>query len=366
MHATNTTTEMRLADEFRQALSWLSVLEVGSGTSVRFAGWILAQFGATVTSVKGISWRDSYWDDRGVSDWMNADKRLISLDATSPRLDSVDAVITDVGEPELGDAGIVRGAGTAMPAPAFIRLDDSDFRPYEGELALAATSGLLAAVGNANAEPLNVPDEHYQLHVGIHVAAATLRAVMADGPPETVVSGLDVLTGYTAIFSALYDSFGIAFQREGHRAPGSMGRYPLMLMRCADGHCCLVARTRAEWEALLDILEPAAAVAELRKIDPRRTLGSEADAADRLFAEALRDWTRDEILQECLERGVPCAPVTMVDELLADPHLASRSFFATRTLDSSSDIDLPQVPLRVVAGRRRPSCPDDNGRRRRP
>lgn len=108
----------------------------------------------------------------------------------------------------------------------------------------------------------------------------------------------------------------------------------------------LIAQDGHQWKRfIVDILKSEELATNPRYRD-RRKMGMEyPEEVDALITPWMRERTRQEIFQLCMEHRVPFAPVRTMGEVLEDPHLEHRGFF--QEMDSlAGRLRVPGAPYR--------------------
>ena len=73
------------------------------------------------------------------------------------------------------------------------------------------------------------------------------------------------------------------------------------------------------------------------------------EEAEALIAPWFMERTKQEILEACLANRIPCVPVQTFDEVLEDPQLTHRQFFADVEHESAGKFRYPGPPYRFSA-----------------
>ena len=203
------------------------------------------------------------------------------------------------------------------------------WRDYNAtHLTTAAACGLAMGLGHPDREPLTMPFDLVAYQAGAAGYSATMLALVAresSGVGEHVdVSATDTIaTLYSiAITTLLYR--GITLLRNGNH--GSF-LYPDVFLPCKDGYIGLVCNQIAQWIRFLELMGTPKWTEERRYRDRRAMTESYPDEVDDLLIAWLKEHTREELFQMCVERDVPLTPAYTVKELLDLPHLQERGFW---------------------------------------
>jgi benzylsuccinate CoA-transferase BbsE subunit len=200
------------------------------------------------------------------------------------------------------------------------------------DLVRLAAGGLLWLGGYPDTEPVAVFGGQSTYAVGLFTAVAVLLAL--DGGGHLVeVSAQEVLTQALETSLADYELTGRVRARagDGPREAGT-GVFP-----CADGLVSMVAGrlgTAAAWtrlrEWMVEARTPGAEElfgAEWEQLSYRREPEPAARFAE-LFAAFAATRTKQQLYEDAQARGIALAPVNSLADVLADPQLAARGFFA--------------------------------------
>ena len=325
------------------SMSGVTVVELAGTRSAGFAGKLLADVGATVVRVAAEP-PDPYLDLRKVS----------TRSEPEALLPGAHVLLTDLGPEELAARGLAPerlregfpGLVVTLLSPLGRTGARSSWRA--GEVAMQAVSGLMHLTGYPDREPLAAPYALGALQLGISGAGATAAAVLRarrEGTGALVeISGAEVLASYVRIYGAVGQYYDIELRRDGHRAPGSGGRWPFGIFPCKDGHVALIARTAAEWDRFVEMLGSPAWASEPRYTDDRAMAMDYPDEVDALVIPWLMMRTRDELLALAHTHRIPMAPVRRVNELTDDVQMRYRDFFEETTAPDGRAVTVPGRP----------------------
>jgi CoA:oxalate CoA-transferase len=363
-----------------QALSELTVLELGEGVAVAFAGKTFADFGADVIKVEapgGDPARREGPFPGGRADpeasapflFFNRNKRGVTLDpgsragrgllaALAARADLILAAC-----PLRDLAGLGIGLAQLAPArPAVVVASLTAFGedgPYSGfratELVADAIGGPVSLTGMPPAAPLSKPLHMVAAQIGAKLAMAALAAVVASRRSgegqEVEVSATDVLlTSFDrrALAMMTYQLSGDALTR-----PFGAGRamtLPSGHYRCADGYVVIASTPRWVPRMLATLADPG--------LD--QYFAAHRDAAFRpettaVLAPVLDRWLAGHGRLECFEQatlahGWPVFPVNQPGDVIDDPHFAGRGYFLKADHPVAGPHRQPGAPWRMGDG----------------
>jgi len=226
------------------------------------------------------------------------------------------------------------------------------YREYRGfNIHACALGGASWVIGDPAREPLQVPLNQCDFQGGINAAAAILVALQARkkiGRGQFIdISVSDIIATYTGSNSMSYLFYGLNWQRDGRRAWGSGGPYPYGLFACKDGYVCIIARTKRDWNRLLDALGHPDWADNPRYQDQIAMAREYPEEVDALLESLLKHYTKNELFQMARKWGFPLSPVKEVHESLEDPQLKQRKFFEFMEIPEVGKLCLPRLPFQL-------------------
>ncbi|HWE34257.1 MAG TPA: CoA transferase [Solirubrobacteraceae bacterium] len=301
----------------------VAVLEV-AGEFSGYAGRLLASLGANVTPVAAPATAEQA--ARLFEQLAEFDVLLVSGGADAPPVVRLEPTAVRDAYPRLIHA-ILTPFGLSGPMANW----------HSTDLVRLAAGGLLWLGGYPDAEPIAPYGEQSTLCTAIFAAIAVLLALLErdhTGAGRTVeISAQEVLVQALETSLPEYELTGNVRRRAGS-APreAATGVYP-----CADGFVSMVAGrlgTARAWMRLREwLVEEGTAGAEdlfgeqWETLEFRQRPESVARFS-RMFAEFAADKTKGALYAEAQRRGIALAPVNTATEVLEDPQLAARGFFA--------------------------------------
>ena len=345
----------------------ITVIEAAQGVAGPFCGRMLAAFGADVIKVEPPEGdRTRRADPRlpSVEDaeasalylYLNMGKRGATLDrrsadgaaAFSRLLEGADVLIDDeraVDSP-LQD-GMIRASLSPFGSTG----------PYarwrSSPLVSLALGGFLYLSGDEDREPLMIPGYQSEYLAGLHAYVGVLMALCdrdKTGAGRAVeVSEIETLAALHQFTTVMHTYGGLVRRRHGARweNQGGYGRYPITVLPCKDGYVSYAVSTEGQWELLFPMIGRPELLEEPRfaTFVERR---ERADEIDAILIDWMKDKTRHEIFQ--LAAGSwsePAAPLLELDEVLADPQLAHRRFFAEIDHPDAGTLTYPTAPFKM-------------------
>ncbi len=349
----------------------VTVIEAAQGVAGPFCGRMLAAFGADVIKVEPPEGDRTRRPDRvsgprlpDVSDpeasalylYLNMGKRGVALDRRSAEgaaafnrlLEGADVLIDDE-----------RAVDSPLP-DGMIRASLSPFGstgPYarwrSSPLVSLALGGFLYLSGDEDREPLMIPGYQSECLAGLHAYSGVLMALCdrdRTGAGRAVeVSEIETLAALHQFTTVMHTYGGLVRRRHGARweNQGGYGRYPITVLPCKDGYVSYAVSTEGQWELLFPMIGRPELLEEPRfaTFVERR---ERADEIDAILIDWMKDKTRHEIFQ--LAAGSwsePAAPLLELDEVLADPQLAHRHFFAEIDHPDAGTLTYPTAPFHM-------------------
>lgn len=218
------------------------------------------------------------------------------------------------------------------------------FANYRGsDLTVTAASGFMSLVGEPNREPLRVTLPQAPMWVGMYAAAGTLIAHyqrLTSGRGQYVDVSMQASMLWALANAPAYWSLNREnLKRGGNSVVGRSitGARMQALYPCKDGHINFIiyggeAGKRSN-EAMVEwMAEEGAATDWLKHKDwgafnVATSTQDEVDALEKLFANFLRERTKEEFANEAVKRSIIGYPVNNARDILNDPQLASRDFW---------------------------------------
>ena len=313
----------------------MRVVELGGGVACAFAGKWLAALGAEVIRVEPEG-GDPAWRDRmprgpgaGASGarhaYLNTAKRSVVVDLTSADERMRLASLLAGADVVLDGTGWCPGSWKIDPA-SLAGLPAVRVTPFGGSgpyaeipftpFTLAALSGLMWHVGDANGPPLVQWGDQVEHLAGLHALAAALAVLWAGSRTGFEVAALEVAAALVGHHTSRHSQVPMDLPRQPPRALWRL--YPT-----ADGWAGLscTPRDQARVAEVMGVPEIAAAAPFMAR--------NEEDEA--ILGPLLDAWFRKHTCAEveaigCRER-VPLSAVRSVREVAAAPQLTHREFF---------------------------------------
>ena len=361
-----------------QPLKDLTVVEVAEGVGGPFCGRLLAGFGANVVKVERPPNGD--WT-RGARPllpdvpeseasalylYLNMGKRSVVVDwETDEEVETLGGLLRDADVliedwPHDFKAGTRILEEARAHNPGLIDLSLTPFGttgPYRSwkttPLVSLALGGMLYLCGDEDREPLLIPGHQSEYMAGLHGYSGVMMALWERGAtglgPRVDVSEIESLAALHQFTFVMHTYAGLVRRRHGARweNQGVYGRYPITLLPCEDGYMSYAVSTEGQWEMLFPMIGRPDLTEEpwFADLQKRREHVDEID-------EILIDWMKDKTRQEVFEIAAgtwsePASPLLELAEVLDDPQLRLRDFFADVIHPDAGTLTYPTVPFRM-------------------
>lgn len=360
-----------------QALSDIRVIEYGNCISAPYCGKLLADLGAEVIKVekpkKGDESRHHgpfpgdapHIERSGLFLYINTNKIGVTLDPEKPAgrklfyrlLEKADVFI------ENNPARQMKGLGLDYETlkeqfPRLIVAAVSPFGrfgPYQNykahDINANAAAAVSMAIGKPDREPLNPPLSQSEYLGGVAAAIGIMLALLVrertDRGQLIDLSTAETMGYVAAMINPNYHIYQIPWKRSGHRASESGGFYPGTILPCKDGYITMWARSGHAWKRFIRAMENPD-WSKNPRYSSRVRMGREyPDEVDALLRPWLMAHTTDEIMQICLEFGIPFSEVRTIDKVASCPHLNARDFFITIKRKEVGSLKYPGFPFKL-------------------
>jgi CoA:oxalate CoA-transferase len=348
-------------------LEGVVVIDLGQVYQGPYAGFLMAQAGATVIKVEppnGEPVRHRARISKGNAvpfAMLNANKRNVSLNLKSPEGAKVlkqlaakaDVLIENYAAGVLDRLGVGYSVLSAIN-PRLIYgsatgygLSGPDRDNLAMDLTIQAVSGIMSVTGFADGPPVKAGPAITDFISGVHLYAGILTALYdreKTGRGRLVEIAM-VETVYPAMASNLADVFNrkAAGPRTGNRH-GGLAEAPYNVYPASDGYVAIISVNESHWGGLTRAMGRP----ELAE-DPRfKTVLDRLkhiDLTDRIVSEWTSQLARSEITELCRANRVPCAAVRDLLEVTEDKHLHARGMLREIEHPEYGDILVHRSPL---------------------
>lgn len=327
-------------------LAGVVVIDLGQVYQGPYAGFLMAQAGATVIKVEppnGEPVRHRARISKGNAvpfAMLNANKRNISLNLKSPEGVKVlkelaaqaDVLIENYAPGVLDRLGVGYSVLSAIN-PRLIYgsatgygLSGPDRDNLAMDLTVQAVSGIMSVTGFADGPPVKAGPAITDFLSGVHLYAGILTALYdreRSGRGRLVEIAM-VETVYPAMASNLADVFNrkAAAPRTGNRH-GGLAEAPYNVYPALDGYVAIISVSESHWAGLTRAMGRPELAGDPRFNTVLARL-KHIDLTDEIVSEWSSRLTRGEITELCRANRVPCAAVRDLLEVTEDKHLHAR------------------------------------------
>ncbi len=343
------------------------VLDLGQVYQGPYASFLMAQAGATVIKVeppKGEPVRHRALISKGNAvpfAMLNANKRNISLNLKSPEAVEIlkglaakaDVLIENYAPGVLDRLGVGYEVLSAIN-PRLIYgsatgygLSGPDRDNLAMDLTIQAVSGIMSVTGFRDGPPVKAGPAITDFISGTHLYAGILTALFSrekTGKGQLVEIAM-VEAVYPTLASNLADVFNnnAPGPRTGNRH-GGLAEAPYNVYPALDGFVAIISLNESHWAALTHAMGRP----ELLDDSRFKTVLDRLKHID-LTDQAVTEWTsklsRNEIVDICRQRKVPCAAVRDLLEVTQDQHLRARGMLREIQHPEYGDILVNRSPL---------------------
>jgi crotonobetainyl-CoA:carnitine CoA-transferase CaiB-like acyl-CoA transferase len=350
----------------------VTVIELGEGVAVPYAGKLLAELGADVIKVETRSGDisrqvgpfplDEPSQERsGMFAYLNCRKLGVVVDdnvtatgaATATGISAPDVLLVD--ESFLGSElytsterllDIYPSAVIVTVTPFGTTGPRAGLRGYN--LSAAASGGTAYGVGEAARSPLALPYFQDLHQSGICAAIAAMMGLIGRSK-DTVRQHVDI--SVQEIMASLHCGYflprfifegGVTGRRAG-RDGGAM-LYPNTVMVCKDGLVSIVAPKLDQWKRFLHLLGDPEWAEEPRYRDRRAMQWEYKEEVDALIAPWFLKHTKKELLEVFHDARLPFAPILGPQEIIDSVHLQQRDAFRQCEFPADGTFLAPAAP----------------------
>lgn len=359
----------------KMALDGIVVLDLGQVYQGPYAGFLLAQAGATVIKIEpphGEPVRHRARISKGNAvpfAMLNANKRNISLNLKSPEGIAIlkqlaaraDVLIENYAPGVLDRLGagyevlsainprLIYGSATGYG------LSGPDRDNLAMDLTIQAVSGIMSVTGFPDGPPVKAGPAITDFISGVHLYAGIVTALYSrekTGLGQLVEIAM-VETAYPAMASNLADVFNnqAPAPRTGNRH-GGLAEAPYNVYPANDGYVAIISVNEAHWAGLTRAMNRPDLADDPRfrtVLDRLRHI----DLTDQIVADWSSQLSRAEITEACRHQKVPCAAVRNLLEVTQDRHLHARGMLRRIDHPEFGDILVHRSPL-VLHGSQAP------------
>lgn len=220
------------------------------------------------------------------------------------------------------------------------------------DLTVQAMSGVMETTGFPDRPPVKAGPALCDFFAGIHLHAGIMTALY-DRERTGVARRVEVAM-QDAVYASLSSSLGLWWGTQGETDPppprtgnrhGGMAEAPYNVYPAADGWVAIICVGEVHWQKLTAVMERPDLLADPRFANLKSRV-SNVDAVDEAVSTWTRTRTKQAIFDELIARGVPCAPVRNLDEVVHDPNMHARGALQYQDHPEYGRIIVQQTPMR--------------------
>jgi crotonobetainyl-CoA:carnitine CoA-transferase CaiB-like acyl-CoA transferase len=349
-------------------LEGIRVIDLGQIYAVPYCTLQLAAMGAEIIKIEppkmGEMLRRPDVSPGGVNYsflMLNANKKSVTLNLKHPRareivlklLENADVIVENYLDGVMESFGL----GYEQLAPQFPRLIYASGKGYgtgsryaklgSMDNTIQAASGFISITGFPD-RGVKTSATFIDMGTGSHLTSGILAALIHRGKTgkgqKVEVAMLDLcIPALTSVIAPVLQRR--KFKRLGNR---HWGACPTNVYPASDGEILIFCLTEPHWRTLAKLMGHEDVIAKPEYKDHGTRLHI-ADEIDEMVSTWTRPQRRDDIVNLLIEKGIPCAPVREVEEVIADPEVAERGMLIDSTYPTRGDIKVTGSPVKLSA-----------------
>lgn len=211
-----------------------------------------------------------------------------------------------------------------------------------------AASGFISVTGFEDGPGSRTPATFIDMGTGSHLTSGILAALLQRGRTgrgqKVEVAMLDMtIPSMTGLIANELE--GKPYRRMGNRHRNAC---PSNIYAAADGEVLIFCVSEAHWRTVATLMRRDDLLKSPRYKDHAARFAI-ADEVDGIVGEWTRAHTRDYLVRTLMERGVPCAPVRSVAEVVADPEVERRRMLIASESAARGAIRVMGSPIKLSA-----------------
>ena len=356
----------------QQALTGITVLDLGQIYNGPYATFLMAMAGARVIKVESLA--GEILRGRGTASsaayafaMLNQEKESITLNLKTEKgvalfkqlVQQADIVLENFAPDTMEKLGL--GAKTLLEInPRLIYAAGSGYgragehRDYLAmDITVQAMAGVMSSTGVDEMPPLKAGPAISDFFGGVHLYSAVVTALLQR---ERTGQGsiLDVAM-QDSVFPTLATIIG-AYYYKNKEVPGRNGnKHPALTMApynvypAVDGHVAIICVRDGHWRALVKAIGRPELVQE-EKYGTMLQRAALMDEVDEIVGNWTSTRSKAAVMEILQDFGVPSASVRDVEEILGDSHMHNRGMLRDVKHRTLGDITLPNSPINVAFG----------------
>ncbi len=184
--------------------------------------------------------------------------------------------------------------------------------------------GIMSITGEPNGQPQKVGVAFADIFTGLYsvigIQAALAQRAQTGRGQHIDMSLFDSMAGVLANQAMNYLSTGQVPKRLGNEHPNIT---PYQVFEISDGHIIIAVGNDGQFTKLCKVLG-IQQVAEDKKFSANQERIANRDELNAILNQAVRSWSKNELLSVLEEAGVPAGPINNIDEVFADEQIRHR------------------------------------------
>ncbi|WP_418286490.1 CaiB/BaiF CoA transferase family protein [Halorubrum sp. DTA46] len=351
-------------------LDGISVLDLGQIYQGGYCGLLLSYLGADVVKVEppwGENVRTRSEDGKPPQvQFLNANKRGITLDLKSAAgrealvdlAAEADVLLENFATGKMDELGV--GYDTLSEAnPELVYAHGSgygDSGPYADypamDLTVQAMSGLIHTTGFPDGDPVKagpaVCDFLGAVHLALGITSALFERSRTGEGRYVEVGMYDCMYPTLASPVSAHVSRSDAPPRTGNQHSG-LAIAPYNVYPTDEGYVAIICISERHWEALATRIGREDLVG-VEGYDSKSARAERRETVDDAVTAWLDGRRTDEVVDQLLGDGVPCAPVQTVEDVIDDEHLEDRGMIhrLPNQGEGRSEVPVPGMPIKFA------------------
>ena len=209
-----------------------------------------------------------------------------------------------------------------------------------------AASGFISVTGFEDGPGTRTPATFIDMGAGSHLTSGILAALIQRGRTgrgqKVEVAMLDMsIASMTGLIANELE--GKPYKRMGNRHRNAC---PSNIYIAADGEILIFCVSEAHWRTIVTLMRREELLKSPRFKDHAARFAI-ADEVDGIVGDWTRAHTRDFLVRTLMERGVPCAPVRSIAEVVADPEIERRGMLISSESATRGAIRVMGSPIKL-------------------
>ena len=340
------------------SLYGITVLDLTHALAGPFSTMLLAELGATIVKLEPPG-GDHFRASGGTFASMNRNKRGIALDLKQPGsrpimerlIKRADVFVQSFTPGTIERLGYdYERVANLNPQVIYCSIsgfgDTGPYRELRGyDTVIQAMSGIMAHTGEPDRPPVRVGPSLIDMGTGMYLVIGILNALRErdkNGEGSRLEFNLlETALSWMAPSIAEYSITGEVPSRNG----SALATFsPYQIFPASDGYLFIGVSTQRIWLRFCAAIGRDELIQDDRFIDmPARV--KNRDALTEIIEQYLADTTVPDIVTKLRRAGIPCAPVSSVDEIVSDPHVQARGVLSAHQDPQAGEVLQVRSPI---------------------